>query len=184
MSNNGEEVEKNKNDEWDRAALLQSQDLDETLQSWVLERVEKSKKKRYVDFGCIVMSHKALKWILSSIFMAFLLIALPIIITKSLPKHHSPPTPPDNYTLALHKALLFFNAQKCMFFFSKFTLQLIFYLIKYLFFFPIFSHFCWIQINSTQICEDLIKNKQYLISKEIYVYIHILFYLIWNFVYI
>ncbi|WVY94570.1 hypothetical protein V8G54_033658 [Vigna mungo] len=117
MSNNGEEVEKNSNDEWDRAALLerynpQSQDLDETLQSWVLERVEKNKKKKYVDFGCIVMSHKALKWILSSIFMAFLLIALPIIITKSLPKHHSPPTPPDNYTLALHKALLFFNAQK------------------------------------------------------------------------
>jgi len=125
MSNSGEEVNKEKNDEWDRAALLEryhpeSQDLDETLQSWVLERVEKSKKKSYVDFGCIVMSHKALKWIFGSIFMAFLLIALPIIITKSLPKHHSPPTPPDNYTLALHKALLFFNAQKCMFFFSKF----------------------------------------------------------------
>ncbi|KAL9319476.1 hypothetical protein ACSQ67_011315 [Phaseolus vulgaris] len=111
MSNSGEEVYKEKN-EWDRAALLERQDLDETLQSWVLERVEKRKKKKYVDFGCIVMSHKALKWIFGSIFIAFLLIALPIIITKSLPNHHSPPTPPDNYTLALHKALLFFNAQK------------------------------------------------------------------------
>lgn len=125
MSNSGEEVYKEKN-EWDRAALLERQDLDETLQSWVLERVEKRKKKKYVDFGCIVMSHKALKWIFGSIFIAFLLIALPIIITKSLPNHHSPPTPPDNYTLALHKALLFFNAQKCMFFISKFfsTLQI------------------------------------------------------------
>ncbi|KAK7393780.1 hypothetical protein VNO78_22344 [Psophocarpus tetragonolobus] len=103
--------------EWDRAALLeryhpQSQDMDETLQSWVLERSVKSKKTKYVDLGCIVISHKALKWIFGSIFLAFLLIALPIIIAKSLPNHHSRPTPPDNYTLALHKALLFFNAQK------------------------------------------------------------------------
>jgi len=123
MSNSGEEVY-NHNNEWDKAALIeryhpQSQDLDETLQSWVLERVDERKKK-YVDFGCIVVSHKALKWIFGSIFIAFLVIGLPIIITKALPKHHSPPTPPDNYTLALHKALLFFNAQKCMFFFSKF----------------------------------------------------------------
>ncbi|CAL0318681.1 unnamed protein product [Lupinus luteus] len=109
--------------EWDRAALLdhgggQSQqqrfDLDETLQSWVLERAAEKKKKKYVDFGCIMVSHKALKWIIGSIVVAFCVIALPIIITKSLPKHHSQPTSPDNYTIALHKALLFFNAQKCL----------------------------------------------------------------------
>ncbi|KAG4906844.1 hypothetical protein AAZX31_20G054000 [Glycine max] len=122
MSSSGEEVSgyeanNNHNKEWDRAALLeryhpQSQDLDETLQSWVLGRGEKSKKTKYVDFGCIMISHKALKWLFGSIFLAFIVIGLPIIIVKSLPKHHSPPTPPDNYTLALHKALLFFNAQK------------------------------------------------------------------------
>uniref|UniRef100_A0A803KMJ8 Endoglucanase n=1 Tax=Chenopodium quinoa TaxID=63459 RepID=A0A803KMJ8_CHEQI len=31
---------------------------------------------------------------------------------KSLPKHKRGPPPADNYTIALHKALLFFNAQK------------------------------------------------------------------------
>lgn len=125
MSNSGEEVSgydtNNRTTEWDRAALIErynprSQDLDGTLQSWVLERADMSKKKKYVDFGCIVCSHKALKWSLGSIFLAFCVIGLPIIITKSLPKHHSPPAPPDNYTLAIHKALLFFNAQKCMFY--------------------------------------------------------------------
>lgn len=110
-------------DQWDKAALLdqnhhdhnlQRHDLDETLQSWVLER-EAVKRKKYVDFGCVVCSHKALKWVLGSLFVAFCVIGLPIIIAKSLPKHHSPPAAPDNYTLALHKALLFFNAQKCKF---------------------------------------------------------------------
>ena len=106
MSSSGEEVSgyeanNNHNKEWDRAALLeryhpQSQDLDETLQSWVLGRGEKSKKTKYVDFGCIMISHKALKWLFGSIFLAFIVIGLPIIIVKSLPKHHSPPTPPDN----------------------------------------------------------------------------------------
>ncbi|RDX76007.1 Endoglucanase 7, partial [Mucuna pruriens] len=118
MSTSEEVYEGNRTGEWDRAALLerynpQSQDLDETLQSWVLERGEKSKKTRYVDFGCIVISHKALKWIFGTIFLAFCVIGLPIIVAKSLPKHHSSPTPPDNYTLAIHKALLFFDAQKC-----------------------------------------------------------------------
>ncbi|KAE9605100.1 putative cellulase [Lupinus albus] len=107
--------------EWDKAALLdhggghsqqQRFDLDETLQSWILERASEKKKKKYVDFGCIMVSHKALKWVIGSIFVAFCVIALPIIISKSLPKHHSQPTSPDNYTIALHKALLFFNAQK------------------------------------------------------------------------
>ncbi|XP_061355372.1 endoglucanase 12-like [Gastrolobium bilobum] len=121
VASGGYENSRNTCTEWDRAALLEHDsqshqilrhDLDETLQSWVLERAENKKKTKYVDFGCIVFSHKALKWILGSIFVAFCVIGLPIIIAKSLPKHHSRPTPPDNYTLALHKALLFFNAQK------------------------------------------------------------------------
>lgn len=134
----GSGYETSRTAEWDRAALLvnngQSNHLDETMQSWVLERPESMKKKnKYVDFGCIVLSHKALKWIFGSIFIAFCVVGLPIIIAKSLPKHHSKPAPPDNYTLALRKALLFFNAQKCMytcfslhcFFFSHFAHHMI-----------------------------------------------------------
>lgn len=110
----------NRSIEWEKAGLLDGHnnqpnhhDLDETLQSWVLEPPQRKKKKKYVDFGCIVCSYKALKWGLLGVLVAFCVIALPIIITKSLPKHKSQPGPPDNYTLALHKALLFFNAQKC-----------------------------------------------------------------------
>ncbi|KAJ8746840.1 hypothetical protein K2173_003846 [Erythroxylum novogranatense] len=108
-----EEEEKKKTMEWDSAALHhQHHLLDETQQSWLLYPQEKKKRKKYVDLGCIVCSHKVFKWTLYSIGIAFLVIALPTIIAETLPKHTSRPPPPDNYTLALHKALLFFNAQK------------------------------------------------------------------------
>ncbi|GAB4855923.1 Endoglucanase 12 [Ancistrocladus abbreviatus] len=55
---------------------------------------------------------EVVKRILGSILIAFLVIALPIIIAKSWPKHKTPPPSPDNYTLALYKSLLFFNVQK------------------------------------------------------------------------
>ncbi|KAF7827022.1 endoglucanase 12 [Senna tora] len=105
--------------EWDKAALmnghlLRRHDLDETQQSWLLGPTDemKKRKKQYVDLGCVVCSRKALKWSVASILIAFCVIGLPIIIAKSLPKHKPKPTPPDNYTLALQKALLFFDAQK------------------------------------------------------------------------
>ncbi|CAI0401899.1 unnamed protein product [Linum tenue] len=60
----------------------------------------------------MVCSRKAFKWSLISIGIAFLVIALPTIIVKAIPKHKSRPPAPDDYTRALHKALLFFNAQK------------------------------------------------------------------------
>ncbi|KAJ4844213.1 Endoglucanase 12 [Turnera subulata] len=107
--------ERSRNMEWDKAALHHHQqshhDLDETQQSWLLYPQE-TKKKKYVDLGCIVCSHKALKYTLYAIVAGFLFIALPTIIVKTLPKHKPHPPPPDNYTVALHKALLFFNAQK------------------------------------------------------------------------
>ncbi|KAJ0080864.1 hypothetical protein Patl1_11908 [Pistacia atlantica] len=102
--------------EWDKASLhsqqhLHHHHLDETQQSWLLGPPEK-KKKKYVDLGCILLSRKAFKWTLLSIAIAFVVIALPIIIVKTIPKHKAKPPPPDNYTVALQKALLFFNAQK------------------------------------------------------------------------
>lgn len=117
--NHGEE-EKSWNTEWDRAALQsqqQDRSLDETQQGWLLGPPQTKKKDKYVDLGCIVCSRKAFKWTLISILSAFIVIAVPIIIAKSLPKHTRRPPPPDNYTVALRKALLFFNAQKCKFLF-------------------------------------------------------------------
>ncbi|KAI3713780.1 hypothetical protein L1987_72366 [Smallanthus sonchifolius] len=62
--------------------------------------------------GALDETQQTLKWTVIVLFIAFLVIGLPIIITKSLPKDKSRPPPPDQYTEALHKALLFFNAQK------------------------------------------------------------------------
>ncbi|KAG2719016.1 hypothetical protein I3843_03G238500 [Carya illinoinensis] len=105
------EYDRSRSSEWDAAALDHHQHLDETQQSWLLGPPEK-KKNSYVDFGCILISRKALKWILGSFLLAFVVIAVPIIIAKSLPKHKPDSRPPDKYSVALQKALLFFNAQK------------------------------------------------------------------------
>lgn len=110
----GTDDERSRNMEWERQQHLhQHRHLDETQQSWLLGPHQGNGKKKYVDLGCIMCSHKALKYTIWSLVISFFVIALPIIIVKSLPQHKSHPPPPDNYTLALHKALLFFNAQKC-----------------------------------------------------------------------
>ncbi|KAL6516759.1 Endoglucanase 12 [Orobanche hederae] len=109
--------ERSRNMDWDRASVSHQGDnhghlLDETQQNWLLGPSDNNNKKKYVDLGCIVCSRAALKWIIGSIFVVFIVIGLPIIVAKSLPKHKPRPPSPDNYTIALRKALLFFNAQK------------------------------------------------------------------------
>ena len=97
----------------DRAAL--SRQLDETQQSWLLARPDQpgKKKKKYIDLGCIVVSRKHFIWTVGSILAAGFLIGIIILIVKTVPRHHPHPPPPDTYTQALHKALMFFNAQRC-----------------------------------------------------------------------
>lgn len=116
-------------EDWDRASLYHQQQqqqysndpdhhhdhLSDTQKSWLLGPPEDNKKKKYVDLGCVVCSRKLLKWSVWTLVIGFLVIAMPIILVNTLPKDKPRPPPPDNYTLALHKALLFFNAQKCEF---------------------------------------------------------------------
>ncbi|KAF9587080.1 hypothetical protein IFM89_039700 [Coptis chinensis] len=85
--------------------------LNETQQSWLLGPQPK-KMKKYVDFGCIVCSYKALQWTIAAILIAFLVIGLPIIVSKSLPNKKDHPPRPDDYSKAVSTALLFFDAQK------------------------------------------------------------------------
>ncbi|MCL7022165.1 hypothetical protein MKW94_024997 [Papaver nudicaule] len=82
-------------DNLDRAALANQQQLHQAQQSWVLGPKE-NKRKKYIDFGCVVCSRKAVKW-------SFWAINWP------KPKVHPPP--PNQYSVALKKALLFFDAQ-------------------------------------------------------------------------
>ena len=114
--------------DYDRAALSRQQ-LDETQQSWLLGPQEAKKKDKYVDLGCMVVKRKVLKWTFYAVLIAFVVIGVPITIAKSIPKHKKAPPPPDRYTEALHKALMFFNAQKCkaclLCFFSSSVAQLV-----------------------------------------------------------
>lgn len=61
----------------------------------------------------MICSYTAIKWTLGLIILTFILVGIPAIV-KSVPKHKLPP-PPDNYTIALERALLFFDSQKCKF---------------------------------------------------------------------
>ncbi|RWV93299.1 hypothetical protein GW17_00044259 [Ensete ventricosum] len=99
--------------DYDRAAL--SRQLDETQQSWLLAAPgdpSGKKKKRYVDLGCVVVSRKLFLWTVGSVLGIGLLVGFIILIIKTVPHHHRPSPPPDEYTQALHKALMFFNAQR------------------------------------------------------------------------
>eukprot|EP00262_Sarcandra_glabra_P014820 TRINITY_DN441_c0_g6_i1.p1 TRINITY_DN441_c0_g6~~TRINITY_DN441_c0_g6_i1.p1 ORF type:complete len:617 (+),score=69.75 TRINITY_DN441_c0_g6_i1:199-2049(+) len=95
--------------DFDRAAL--SRPLDETQQSWLLGPGEQ-KKKKYVDLGCVIVSRKIFVWTVGTLLVCGLLAGLITLIVKTVPRHHKPHPPPDNFTLALHKALMFFNAQR------------------------------------------------------------------------
>lgn len=100
--------DRSRNLDLDRASL---QKLEETHQSWLLGPAEQ-KKNQYVDFGCVVCSRKLLKKIGWVVLAGILLIGFIVMIVKLIPRRHPPAPPEDTYTQALHKVLLFFNAQK------------------------------------------------------------------------
>ncbi|OAY78565.1 Endoglucanase 12 [Ananas comosus] len=112
INNNGGDADDDhsRNMDMDRAAL--SRQLDETQQSWLLGPQESKKKDKYVDLGCVVVKRKLIWWAFWALLVAFIVVGVPIIVVKSIPKKKVAPPPPDQYTNALHKALLFFNAQK------------------------------------------------------------------------
>lgn len=110
------EDDHSRNMDVDRGAL--SRRLDDTQASWLLGPQESKKKDKYIDLGCVVCKRKLLWYFFWGIIVAFIVIGLPIIIVKSIPKKKPAPIPPDAYANALHKALMFFNAQKCKFCFN------------------------------------------------------------------
>ncbi|CAD6260403.1 unnamed protein product [Miscanthus lutarioriparius] len=108
------EDDDSRNTDVDAGALSarQHHELDETQQGWLLGPPEAKKKGRHVDLGCVVVKRKFLWWAFWVLVAGFILVGLPIIVYKSMPRRAPLPPPPDQYAEALHKALLFFNAQK------------------------------------------------------------------------
>ncbi|KAI3981363.1 hypothetical protein MKX01_001808 [Papaver californicum] len=84
-----------------RLEQIDQQRLEKIKQSWLLQPKEIRAKK-----------HIAVKRSFLIIVLVFLLIALPTIILKHWPKDKVHPPVPDQYEVALHKALQFFDAQK------------------------------------------------------------------------
>ena len=105
--------DRSRNMDLDRAAL--SRTLDETQQSWLLAGPGDGarKKKRYVDLGCLLVSRKLFVWTVGVLVAAAVLAGIAAGIAEAIPRHQRPAPPPDRYTVALHHALRFFNAQKC-----------------------------------------------------------------------
>ncbi|XP_078437450.1 endoglucanase 9-like [Wolffia australiana] len=104
--------DRSRNMDLDRAAL--SRQLNETQQSWLLAGPgdKAKKKKKYVDLGCLIVSRKIFLWTVGLLLACGLLAGLITLIVKTVPRHRPHRPPPDNYTVALHKALMFFNAQR------------------------------------------------------------------------
>ncbi|KAJ6812089.1 uncharacterized protein M6B38_151725 [Iris pallida] len=102
----------------DRAALSTSSlrpPLDETQQSWLLAGPgdhSSKKKKKYVDLGCLLVSRRLFLWVLGALLAAALLSAFVAVLVKTVPRRSRTDPAPDSYTLALRRALLFFNAQR------------------------------------------------------------------------
>lgn len=109
--------DRSRNLDSDRAAMsTTSRQLDETQQSWLLAAPGDQgtkKKNKYVDLGCLIVSRKLFLWTVGTVVATAVLAGFITLIVKTIPRHHRPRPPPDNYTLALHKALMFFNAQRC-----------------------------------------------------------------------
>jgi endoglucanase len=114
ISNADSATDDDRSRDLDRAALMRQ--LDETQQSWLLagpgDQAGK-KKKRYVDLGCLVVDRKVFMWTVGTVLGLGVFIGFVIMIVKLVPHKRPPPPPPDQYTQALHKALMFFNAQRC-----------------------------------------------------------------------
>ncbi|KDP28223.1 hypothetical protein JCGZ_13994 [Jatropha curcas] len=91
----------------DREAFQLSSE--EVKQSWLLrplqEIIEKRRKKINNYVNCVVVRTLLLVVVFAGIFS--------LIVTVVLRSHrHHPPAGPDNYTVALHQALMFFDAQQ------------------------------------------------------------------------
>ncbi|TXG63339.1 hypothetical protein EZV62_010333 [Acer yangbiense] len=87
------------------------QSVDEVKQSWLLRPEREKDQRRRKKF----IQGKMIKSLVLYAVLAGLIITLIIVLVVVARRrhHHCPPPTSDNYTVALHQALTFFNAQRC-----------------------------------------------------------------------
>ncbi|KAG0581416.1 hypothetical protein KC19_4G249800 [Ceratodon purpureus] len=89
-----------------------SRELDETQQSWLLEPNNKKKQPRVnLGFGASC-TRRCFLWSICIFLTCAIIVALSLVTWKFAPKKHRTLSAPDNYTIALGKALTFFDIQK------------------------------------------------------------------------
>ncbi|WOG84381.1 hypothetical protein DCAR_0103564 [Daucus carota subsp. sativus] len=88
--------------------------LDKKQRVWLSDPETRfsSRKNKYIDLSFFICSRKVFKWTLVMVSLALLVIGMSITNEKSLPKIDLRPQTPEDYMLALHKALVFFDEQK------------------------------------------------------------------------
>ncbi|KAK1560228.1 hypothetical protein Q3G72_023775 [Acer saccharum] len=100
--------------DYDRAAYRSPtppQSVDEVKQSWLLrpEREKDQRRKKKFIQGKMIKS-LVLYAVLAGLIITLIIVL--VVMARRRHHHHRPPPTSDNYTVALHQALTFFNAQR------------------------------------------------------------------------
>ncbi|KAK0580760.1 hypothetical protein LWI29_005957 [Acer saccharum] len=103
--------------DYDRAAYRSPtppQSVDEVKQSWLLrpEREKDQRRKKKFIQGKMIKS-LVLYAVLAGLIITLIIVLVVMARRRHHHHHHRPPPTSDNYTVALHQALTFFNAQRC-----------------------------------------------------------------------
>lgn len=98
---------------YDAAAYRSPVSEEEVKQSWLLRPVIEREKKRKKMKMRRYVNAMVVRTLLVVLVLAGVLGLIAYVSTRR--RHHRPLTGPDNYTVALRHALMFFNAQRCMY---------------------------------------------------------------------
>lgn len=113
-----EEDQDTENDVYYNRSAYQSPSEEEVKQGWLLrpatmESSMESKRMRKKN-RCMKIDPKALiRTLVVLAILAGVVALVAFLVIRS--RHHRPLPAQDNYTIVLHQALMFFNAQRCMF---------------------------------------------------------------------
>ncbi|KAK2649585.1 hypothetical protein Ddye_017074 [Dipteronia dyeriana] len=100
--------------DYDRAAYRSQTpplSVDEVKQGWLLRPEREKEQRRKKKFTTVNMIKSLVLYaVLAGLFITLIIV---LVVVARRHHHHRPPPTSDNYTVSLHLALTFFNAQRC-----------------------------------------------------------------------